>query len=160
MSSMPPIFVLRWQNCSFDCCECRHVVVNCPLVASHIIPPHERRCAMFVPLVLLLALPGAEPNDAEKIFRQMEEKVMKAKSVECAGEMKAEIDADGTIQTLPRKYTLCAEGNKGRMEMTIGSGTHKIIYIADGTKMATAVDGKSEEPKDNPKFSEVLRAQI
>jgi hypothetical protein len=118
---------------------------------------------MFAPLVLLLALPGAEPNDAEKLFRQMEMKVMKAKSVECAGEMTAEIDADGTVQIQPRKYTLCAEGNKARMEYFIGSGDkkHKIILIADGTKMTTSLDGKSEDPKQDSKcFSEVLRSQI
>jgi hypothetical protein len=118
---------------------------------------------MFAPLLLLLALPGAEPNDAERLFLQMEEKVMKAKSVECAGEMKAETEDGGIILIRPRPYTLCAEGNKGRMEYSIDSGdkTHKIVLIGDGAKMATTLDGKSEDPKHDPKFfSDVLRSQI
>jgi hypothetical protein len=118
---------------------------------------------MFAPLVLLLALPGAEPNEAEKLFRQMEDKMMKAKSVECVGETKEEQDADGTIVIRLRPYTLCSEGNKGRIELTIKltDKTHKIIHIADGTKTATTFDGKSEDPKLIPKFfPKVLRAHI
>lgn len=76
---------------------------------------------MFAYLVMMLLLPASEPNEAEKLFREMETKVMKGKTLECVFEfkMEGETTASGT-GTL-----LAADGNKCRLEMTGKSGTGK-----------------------------------
>jgi outer membrane lipoprotein-sorting protein len=103
---------------------------------------------MLVPLVLVLAL-HAEPNEAEKLFRDMEKKVTSAKSLECALEGKI-----SGANNLSIKGSLAfEEGNKTHLEMNndfAGKATTYTI-ISDGTKMQASVDGKSQGKQDTPK---------
>lgn len=104
---------------------------------------------MLVPLVLALAL-HAEPNEAEKLFRDMEKKVTSAKSAECVMEGKME----AMNKTFSVKGSLAfTEGNKACVEMSSdidGKVTHFTI-ISDGTKMRAGGDGKFQEKQDAPK---------
>jgi outer membrane lipoprotein-sorting protein len=102
---------------------------------------------MFAPLLLALVLPAAEPNEAEKVFRQMETKVTKMKTVEVAFTVKVDnekIDAKGTV--------LVGEGNKLRVDVTDeGSGkkeNHQMI--SDGSKMGMISNNDLKESKDAP----------
>jgi outer membrane lipoprotein-sorting protein len=106
---------------------------------------------MLAPLVLLLVLPGADPNEAEQLFRQMEAKVTKVKTLECTYDTKVEADQKGTI----KGKLFLTEGNKSWLEMgaEFGGKSHKMTVISDGTKMKfVREDGKSPPVKDVPKW--------
>jgi outer membrane lipoprotein-sorting protein len=114
---------------------------------------------MLSPLVLLVLLPGAEPNEAEQLFRQMEAKVIKAKTVECAFDAKVEADKTGTI----KGTLLLGEGKKCRMEMGIefGGMKEKFTMISDGTKMKAVIDGKPTPAEDaNLGYVKEMRAAV
>ena len=114
---------------------------------------------MLAPLMLLVLLPGADTDDAEKLFRQMEAKLAKAKTVECTYEAKAEGEKAGRMSGTLR----FAEGNKVRFEVTdeLREERVKATLIADGTKMTAVGEGVPKEVKDVPKwFSEALAASI
>jgi len=112
-------------------------------------------CVLAVPL-----LAGAdEPNEAEKLFREMEAKLMKAKTVECSYEAKAEGEMAGGMNGTLR----FAEGNKVRFEVTdeLREKGVKATVIANGTKMTAVGEGVPKEITDVPKwFSEALAASI
>jgi outer membrane lipoprotein-sorting protein len=123
---------------------------------------------MLAPLLLLLAVPSAEPNEAEKLFRQMEAKVAKATTVECTYKVesnKVEF-AMRTVQVrLEGKITLLlGEGNRVRMEMSDESGgmKGKSMVIADGTKMKAVGEGDPVQPREDvPKWlGEAMRAAV
>jgi outer membrane lipoprotein-sorting protein len=102
-------------------------------------------------LVPLLA--GAdEPNEAEKLFREMEAKVTKAKAIDCTYEATAEADnKKGTM----KGTLLLAEGNKVRMgiEGDLGGMKSKYTMIADGMKMKSVAEGAPAQPaQDAPKW--------
>jgi outer membrane lipoprotein-sorting protein len=111
--------------------------------------------------VLLLALPGAEPNEAEKLFRQMETKVMKAKAVECAFDSKIEVDPGGGTA----KGTLhLSDGNKMRLVINAVQDGEKVTIttVSDGMKWKTiTVPGGEEKATDVKKsLNDVVRATI
>jgi outer membrane lipoprotein-sorting protein len=115
---------------------------------------------MLVPLMLLALLPGADKDDAEKLFREMEAKVAKAKTLDCAFDGALETDQKGTM-----KGTLLAgEGNKVRMEMSadLGGMKRKFMVVSDGAKSKAAGDGVPAQPaKDTPKWlGEAVRVGI
>ncbi len=101
---------------------------------------------MLAPLVLLLIVPSAEPNEAEKLFRQMETKVMQAKTLECTYEGKVDYKEaeDDQKDTLKGKLLL-GEGNKLRIDFS-GMG-EKGTIISDGTKWRLIGDKNKETPK-------------
>lgn len=95
---------------------------------------------MFAILVLAAAA-VAKPNEAEKLFRDMEKQVMSAGTVEIAFD--AVIKKNEQVEKL--NYTLTfAEGNKFHLEGTVGyqGKPIKTILISDGTKMRERLDGK------------------
>jgi len=112
---------------------------------------------MLAPLVLLLVVPGADKDDAEKLFRQMEAKLMKAKTVDCAFDAKVEADKTGTL----KGAVLLGEGNKVRIEMSNESGGMKgeETVISDGTK--SKASDKGALTTDVPKWlGEAVRAAV
>src|SRR5579872_192705 len=102
--------------------------------------------SMLTPLVLVLLVPSAEPNEAEKLFRQMETKVMQAKTLECTYEGKVDYKEaeDDQKDTLKGKLLL-GEGNKLRIDFS-GMG-EKGTIISDGTKWRLIGDKNKETPK-------------
>ena len=114
---------------------------------------------MMFPMVLVLAL-HAEPNEAEKLFRDMEKKVNSAKTLECEFELKIE----GGLVKLSVKGTLAlAEGNQCHLDAKVeGDGqTQTRMLISDGKKMHGVKDGKPDQEEDTPKhLGELTRALI
>jgi hypothetical protein len=89
---------------------------------------------MLFPMVVILAL-HAEPNEAEKLFRDMEKKVTSAKSLECEFEAKME----GGPKMLGVKGTLAlAEGNKCLLDIKgeEGGEAHTARMTSDGIENA------------------------
>jgi outer membrane lipoprotein-sorting protein len=115
---------------------------------------------MLAPLMLLVLLPGADKDDAEKLFRRMEAKLAKAKTVECAYEAKVEADKTVTI----KGTLLLGEGNKIRMEVNGESGgmKEKLTMISDGTKVKVIPEGApARSLEDAPKWmGEAVRAVV
>src|SRR5262249_38806860 len=81
--------------------------------------------------------PAAKPNEAERLFRQMEKKLSESKSIECVFESKP---PPGESIAL-RVRLFLADGNKMRLEE---EGTeyiegvkekHRLVTISDGTKL-------------------------
>jgi outer membrane lipoprotein-sorting protein len=114
---------------------------------------------MLLPLVVLLIAPAAEPNEAEKLFREMEAKVTKAKSIECVYEFK--IEAGG--RTGSAKGTLLiGEGNKVRVETSgeFAGMKENNTKVSDGMKGVLDVN-KNSPPQSVPKWlHEAHRAAI
>ena len=113
-----------------------------------------------MPLVIVLALSAAEPNEAEKLFRDMEKKINSAKTLECPVEGKME---DGKNSIL-LKYSLAfAEGNKSHLEMTgtRDGNAEKTTIISDGTKLRWIVNGTAKAKVDPPKqLGDIFRGSI
>src|SRR5437764_1218521 len=104
---------------------------------------------MLLPLMVLMALPAAEPNEAEKLFRDMEKKVHSAKTLECTFTVKA----DGMEKIAVKGTLSLAQGNKFSVEATADKEgkTHKANAISDGTTLQSSEDDKSSK-KETPKF--------
>jgi outer membrane lipoprotein-sorting protein len=116
---------------------------------------------MLLPLVLLLVVPGAEPNEAEQLFRQMEAKIMKAKTLECAFDIKA--GTQGKTDFTGKGTLYFGEGNKFRLETSIEEEgkVEKATMISDGAKLAMRADKAPKGPQDLPPFlGQFLRAGI
>lgn len=88
---------------------------------------------MLLPLIVLLVIPAAEPNEAEKLFREMEAQVNKAKNVECVYEVKVEGDKRSTLRGV-KGALLIGEGNKVRMDVDndFAGKVEKGAGISDG----------------------------
>ena len=105
----------------------------------------RNRCSMLTPLVLLLVVPNAEPNEAEKLFHQMETKVMRAKTLESDFETKIEENK----QKVTMMGTLfLGDGNKVRVEKNyeVDGKKQKTTLVADGTKMIALLEGYAPKP--------------
>jgi outer membrane lipoprotein-sorting protein len=101
--------------------------------------------------MVVLALPAAEPNEAEKLFREMDKKVTSAKSLECTFEAKVEGGKEaGTI----KGSLMLTEGNKSRLEMSFehSGKTDKETMVSDGTKMGPLSDKTPKGRQDAPKW--------
>ena len=102
----------------------------------------------------------AEPNEAEKLFRDMEKKIASSKTLEC--DFEAKNDSKDKKANIKASLTL-GEGNKFHLE---GSGeaegkAFKLVVISDGKKLHVVLDGKAQGKQDNPKHSgEIIRASI
>lgn len=86
------------------------------------------------------ALPTAEPDDAEKLFRRMEAKLVAATTLAVTVEGVFE----GTFRGTLKGTLVCAGGNKSREELdgdlAFGPGDRKPVkmrMVSDGTKLAT-----------------------
>ena len=106
--------------------------------------------------------PHAEPNEAEQLFRQMDAKVMKAKSVGCTFE--THIDTAGVSGQNSMKGTLLiAEGNKFRSDAKsiVADKMDTVMMVADGNKMVLRSGRISLKPEEVPKrFGEAVRASF
>ncbi len=116
---------------------------------------------MFMPLLVALLLPAAEPNEAEKLFRDMEKKITSAKTLECDFETTME---GGPGFKLGGKGSLTlAEGNKCHIEGSIDENGKVIkgMFTSDGKSMQGVQDGKVQPKMDTPKeFEAAIRAAI
>jgi outer membrane lipoprotein-sorting protein len=108
----------------------------------------------------------AEPNDAEKLFRDMEKKIASSKTLEC--DFEAKVAGTGKKASIKASLTL-GEGNKFHFESNgeaDGSvfkdgGVFKLVVISDGKKSQVALNGEVQGKHDNPKHGgEVIRASI
>jgi outer membrane lipoprotein-sorting protein len=106
---------------------------------------------MLVPLVLVLAL-HAKPNEAEKLFGDMEKKINSAKTLECAIELKLESSVEKQNFNAKGELAL-GEGNKSRFEMSGESGGKKgkSTEVADGVKLVILVTDKPKHTIEVPK---------
>ncbi len=104
---------------------------------------------------------AAEPNEAEKLFRDMEKKVTAAKSIECVFETK--VDGGPKVQMSLKGSVTLGEGDKCYAE---GSGEEsgkafKGSFTSDGMKMLGVMDGKNQPKHDTPKqFGLIARSMI
>jgi outer membrane lipoprotein-sorting protein len=99
------------------------------------------------------------PNEAEKLFRDMEKKLASAKTMEVAFDAKVE-GGQGAQQ---QGTLLFASGNKCYLEMSgnLGSKNAKAVMISDGAKMITSDGAKILKVHDVPKdLTDRLRASI
>jgi len=118
----------------------------------------SKGCAMYPALLIVVAVMAQHDNEAERLFRHMEERLSKAKSLECVFEVKAAVGQGSDF----RGRLLVAEGNKLRME-TEGKwrgAITKMVVISDGAKLAAETGGTRKDlSKKVPKslHQEVVR---
>jgi hypothetical protein len=96
---------------------------------------------MLIPILVASFLTAAEPNEAEKLFRDMEKKVTSAKAAEIETDIFIERDRKVEIS---KQLMLFAEGNKCHVEGTSKSGgkSRKSVLISDGKNMQDFWDGR------------------
>jgi outer membrane lipoprotein-sorting protein len=114
---------------------------------------------MWHTLVLLALLPGQGTDDGEKLFRQMEAKMSKAKALDLSFDIAIEAGKGGMV-----KGTVVAmNGNKARLELVgeLESKPIKMLMISDGTRMKSTGSGEEGAPRDTPKnLDEMIRAMM
>ncbi|MGH3428321.1 MAG: hypothetical protein ACRDQZ_12270 [Mycobacteriales bacterium] len=114
-----------------------------------------KRCAVFALGLLAAALVPAvqaQENEAEKLFRETEKKVIGAKAVRVVSDDK--VNARG----IRLKWTLVfAEGNKCRLDRQYTADLQglegkaiKVLTISDGTKLLSVEDGAPRPKEDVP----------
>jgi len=116
---------------------------------------------MYASLVLLLIVPGAEANEAEQLFRQMEAKVMKAKNVGCTFETNTDVGVP--VQNSMKGTLLIADGNKfwSEAKIVVPDKMDTVTMVSDGSKMVMRSGAFSVKPEDVPKrFGEAVRASF
>jgi outer membrane lipoprotein-sorting protein len=102
-----------------------------------------------MPLLLVVSMMASEPNDAEKLFNEMENKIISAKTLDCTLEVKLEA---GNMTFNGKASMMFADGNKAHVELTIDSPKMtKFEMTSNGMKTRAIVDGKTQEIKDTPK---------
>jgi outer membrane lipoprotein-sorting protein len=115
---------------------------------------------MLAPLVLLLIVPSAEPNEAEKLFRQMETKIIQAKRLQCAFQTTFKgINTSGKVKG---ELTL-AEGNKSRLEMSgeIDGNKGTSTIISNGVKLVIFEPGNPTPTTDVSKsHNDIYRVSL
>jgi outer membrane lipoprotein-sorting protein len=112
--------------------------------------------------VVLLLLPAlVQENEAEKLYRQMEKKVVSAKVVKFVvdTEMKAPVQDVKIMGTI-----LLGGDDKARMDLEADVNGKQIAFqlVSDGKRMRTEAKGlDKKEEKDTPKgFGTMLRAMM
>jgi outer membrane lipoprotein-sorting protein len=112
-------------------------------------------------MVLLALLPPAEPNEAEKLFRQMEEKVLKAKTLECVVEGTVEGTAKG-VKLGMKATVLAGAHNQVRMDLTgeAEGKTEKLSIISDGMKVMTVEKEPAPAQYASKWLGESVRAAV
>ena len=90
---------------------------------------------------------NADPKDAEKLFRAMEEKLAKAKTLACV--------FDVTLNAIPYKGSLVlGESNRARLEIHRAdkAKTMRVRTVSDGTRLSHQDDGMPRpQVEDAPK---------
>jgi outer membrane lipoprotein-sorting protein len=96
--------------------------------------------------LLLPLLPGQE-NEAEKLFRDMEKKVLAARVFSVTGEM--QVHGSKGDKSKVEASLLLGQGNKARVKVTthVGGDKHVLRMVSNGTKMhlRLASGGKPRE---------------
>jgi len=117
---------------------------------------------MWLTVVLALSVSAqADTNDAERVFLQMEEKLLKAKTIDLSFYL---TDPTGKVEERTRGRLFAMSGNKFRLEMF-----GKLVRVSDGTRMLIAAP--DAKPQNTPRDldyevrtwlsrSGVLQAQI
>lgn len=107
-------------------------------------------------LLLVPAVSLAQGNEGEKLFRQMEEKLLKAKALKAAVE--ADFKGEGKEGKLKATARL-AEGNKARLELNMDFGGKDIsmTLVSDGASAQMAMLGKSKEVPVPKNLDRLLR---
>jgi outer membrane lipoprotein-sorting protein len=116
---------------------------------------------MWVMSAVLLTVLGQGNNDAEQLFRRMEEKLAKAKTLELVFEGKLEVKEGNESVTLRREGSLLlAEGSRMRLEMKEGAKAETMwrLMVSDGARMKVLDKGSDPQVQTAPKSgnSEVL----
>jgi outer membrane lipoprotein-sorting protein len=104
----------------------------------------------ITPLLLAAALNANDAKEAEKAFQEMSDKVTKAKTFECAFEVKVE----GAKAKGGGKGTLIVtEGNQLRIELGVEQGGQPLamLIVSDGAKTVTVANKKAQPATDAPK---------
>jgi hypothetical protein len=114
------------------------------------------RCISLVTLVLFLAPVYAEENEAEKLYRAMENKIRSVKSLHVVFE--GEGTADGKKGKV--KGTFDFEGNKFRIvqEVTVDGKTEKSLTVSDGKLTFSNFTGKAETFRRAPQDGDFEKA--
>jgi outer membrane lipoprotein-sorting protein len=98
-------------------------------------------------LALLPPLLAGPPNEAEKLFRDMEEKILAAKVFAVKGEM--QVDGGKGDKSRVEVSLLLGQGNKARVKVTthVGADKHVMRMVSNGTKVQIrlASGGKPRE---------------
>jgi outer membrane lipoprotein-sorting protein len=138
---------------------------------------------MVVALVLLLVAPGAEPNEAEKLYRNMEAKIANAKNITCVYDVSAEGGKDNSksvdeaidyilrMANVPAKdgrpspvrgKLWLSEGNKCRTETwPLAAVLPNTATICDGKRLVVLHEDVPAETRDAPKwFADTIRGKI
>jgi outer membrane lipoprotein-sorting protein len=108
-------------------------------------------------VTMLLALPTAEPNEAEKLFLDMDKKITGAKTLSYALEIKLE---SGDKKMSGKGSVILGEGNRGRTEwkVTLDGKSMVMAVVSDGIKMESDTDGKTQKLETPKAFGELNRA--
>jgi hypothetical protein len=119
--------------------------------------PGESPIKKLLPLLCAIAAPllaGAdEPNEAEKLFREMEAKLAKAKAVECV----YTVEEDGKAAF--RGSALLGEGNKCRIE--IAADANRVSVISNGAKVVRVDDNEAKPMTATPAWvDDFLRVSL
>lgn len=138
---------------------------------------------MVFALVLLLVAPGAEPNGADKLHRDMEAKIAKAQNITCVYDVSTEggkdkrknvdeaidyilrmanVPAEGGGSTPVRGKLWLSEGNKGRTETwPIAAVLPDTATISDGKKLVLLHEDVPLETREAPAwFADMVRGKI
>ena len=95
-------------------------------------------------------------NEAEKAFRAMEEKLAKAKTLECFLEIKCDFGGPMGTETLSYKgLLLLDEGNKARQEIKeLAKGPPlRLLMVSDGARLSMQDNGMAQPAlEETPKY--------
>jgi hypothetical protein len=121
---------------------------------------------MFLPLLVLL-LPGSEADQAEKLFRAMEKKIVRAKTLQSDFECRIDNAPLFVFAGSGKGSMTLAEGNRFQVQVTIsnsqdGKPVGKGMVTSDGRKLRLVGDETlPTQTTDTPKPSgALLRAAI
>jgi outer membrane lipoprotein-sorting protein len=107
---------------------------------------------------LLLPLLAGQENEAEKLFRDMEKKVLAAKVFSVVGEM--QVDGSKGDKSQVEVSVLLGQGNKARVKATthVGADKHVLRMVSNGAKMRLrlASDGQPREQPTPRQLHETL----
>jgi len=99
--------------------------------------------------VMVMVLAPAQKNEAEELFKKMEEKVHKAKTIQ----YESATTLDGPIKgSMDSKLTI-GEGNKGNLAMVMDFAGQKqsMKAISDGKNSVSGQGDKLDKKEDTPK---------
>ncbi len=120
------------------------------------------RWVLLVVLAPAIAVAGGDGNEAEKLYRSLEKRVARAKTLRVAFASKA-MKGDKEAGHLKGLVDL-TEGNKGRIEGEGSSGGKDLTVkiVSDGTRMKVFADppGTEQEQPLPKNFTQVVRTAL